>query len=393
MHTTTEEPLVAAERDLSLIRGGLFYRAQKAAQLIPPDEWLDLRRPLIAIAIGWFPIFLITAFTHPDALISLLKDYRVHSRMLIAVPALLIGEFLIESRFRMVVDHIAKSALLEGPDLVKMNDIISQILRLRDSMLPELAILSLLIIHGTVSFTSALDETPWIATGSGSSLHLTAAGWYAILVSASLFQFLLGLALWKWLLWTIFAFRLSRLDLKLVPTHPDSHGGLGFLSLTPIAFTPIAFAATAVIAGTWRHQLLHTGGDLMGFKLPAIVLAVIIALLALGPLLFFVPLLSNLRRQGVLDYGALAQVQVRSFHDKWVRGGMGHENEFLAAPESRALASFGQSYQHLVQLNPFPADKGALISLALSVATPMLPLILTVIPIAVVLKILVKALH
>jgi len=393
MNATIDQPSIAEERDLSLIRGGPFYRAQRATRLIRRDEWNHVRRLAFAIALGWVPLVLITVFSHPEALMSLLRDYRVHSRMLIAIPALLIGEFLLESRFRMVVEHVRRASLLEGSELARMDDTIRWIRRLRDSVLPELTILILIIIHGVLAFRVQVDTTSWLAHGTGSDFQLTLAGWYAVLVSATMFQFFLGLALWKWLLWTLFAFRLSILNLKLAPTHPDGHGGLGFLGLTPIAFTPTAFAATAVIAGTWRHEILHHGANLMSFKLPAIVLAVIIALLALAPLLFFIPRLTALRQDGILDYGVLAQIQVRAFHEKWVLHGAGHEAEFPASTEGRALAGFGQSYQRLVRMNPFPADKGALVTLALSVVVPLLPLILSVIPIATVLKLLLKALR
>lgn len=381
-----------AEGDLSLIRGGLFYRVQRATRLIRRDEWNHARRLVFAIALGWVPLVLITAFSHPEALISLLSDYRVHSRMLVAVPVLLIGEFLMESRFRMVVEQVTRACLLEGSDLARMDEAIRWIRRLRDSALPELTILILIIIHSAVAFKVQVDNTSWLAHGTGSVLQLTLAGWYAVLVSATMFQFFLGLALWKWLLWTLFAFRLSTLNLKLAPTHPDGHGGLGFLGLTPIAFTPTSFAAAAVIAGTWRHEILHHGANLMSFRLPGIVLATIVVLLALAPLFFFVPRLAALRHDGVLDYGVIAQTQVRAFHEKWVLQADGRDNEFPTA-EGRALGSFGQSYQRVQRMNPFPADKGALVTLALSVVIPMLPLILAVIPVATVLKLLLKALR
>ncbi len=390
---STIDPSIGEERDLSLIRGGPFYRAQQAARLIRPNEWNHVRRLAFAIALGWVPLVLITVFSQPEALMSLLRDYRVHSRMLIAVPVLLFGDLLLEKRFRMVVAQFARAGLLDSSDLVKMDDTIRWIRRLRDSIVPELTILFLILIHGVIAFKIQVDTTAWLAHGTGSEIQLTWAGWYAVVVSASMFQFLLGLALWKWLLWTLFAFRLSILNLKLAPTHPDGHGGLGFLALTPIAFTPTAFAATAVIAGTWRHEILHHGANLMSFKLPAIVLAVIVALLALAPLLFLIPRLAALRHDGILDYGLLAQIQVRAFHEKWVLHGAGHETEFPAYTEGRALAGFGQSYQRLVRMNPFPADKGTLVTLALSVAIPLLPLILSVIPIATVLKLLLKALR
>jgi hypothetical protein len=89
----------------------------------------------------------------------------------------------------------------------------------------------LLIIHTADTYKGLVDPTPWLARGSEGSLQLRAAGWYTVLVSAPIVQFLLGLSLWKWLLWAIFAFKLSQRNLQLVPTHADKRGGLGFLSL------------------------------------------------------------------------------------------------------------------------------------------------------------------
>jgi hypothetical protein len=169
--------------------------------------------------------------------------------------------------------------------------------------------------------------------------------------------------------------------------------GLGFLGLTPVAFTPIAFAAATVIGATWRHALLHQGANLMVFKLPAIALVIIIAMIALGPLAFFVPWLAALRRQGIFDYGVLGQIHSTDFHDKWIQQRSGHEADFLTAPESSTLADYGQSYERLNALRPFPADRGDLIALAASLVVPMLSVILAVVPVAVVLKSLLQALR
>ena len=157
---------------------------------------------------------------------------------------------------------------------------------MRDSFLPEFTILLLLILHTATSYKGLIDAMPWLSRASDTGLHLTAAGWYAVVVSSSIFQFLVGVMLWKWLLWTCFAFKLSRQNLKVVPTHPDRHGGIGFLGLTSAAFAPIAFSATAVIAATWRNEILHHGARLVDFKWPALVLITISALIALGPLAF-----------------------------------------------------------------------------------------------------------
>ena len=155
---------------------------------------------------------------------------------------------------------------------------VARLVRVANSIVPEMVIVLLMVVHTMTSYRGLVDTTPWLARMVGAEVQLTAAGFYAVIVSVSIFQLLLGVALWKWLLWTYFMFRLSRRKLKLIATHPDEHGGLGFLGLTAAAFAPIAFAATAVIGATWRQDILHHGAGLMDFKLPAIALLVIVAL-------------------------------------------------------------------------------------------------------------------
>ena len=66
--------------------------------------------------------------------------------MLVAVPVLLMGELLMELRFRMVVEQVGRASLLNDPDLARMDNTIRWVVRLRDSMLPELMIPVLVII-------------------------------------------------------------------------------------------------------------------------------------------------------------------------------------------------------------------------------------------------------
>jgi hypothetical protein len=393
MDVPAHPPLNEAAPEASLVRGGPFYRVQQALRLMHPNQWNLGRRATVLIAVTWVPLVAITAVINPDALVSLLKDYRAYSRFFLAIPALLAGEALMETRFRAVMAHVRESKLLTEADAAYMDKVIAGLVRLRDSLLPELAILVLLGVHTVAAYRGLADATPWLAHRVGSELQLTAAGWYVVVVSTSIFQLLLGIGLWKWLMWTFFAFRLSTRNLRLVPTHPDKHGGLGFLGLTASAFAPVAFAAAVVIGATWRQAILHDGAHLMDFKLPAIALAVITALVALAPLAFFVPRLAQLRRKGILEYGVLGQLHSTDFHEKWILHRAGREGEFLQAAESTTLANFGRVYESIGALKPFPADRGALITLAVAVAVPALPVILTQVPLIVVLDDLLKALH
>src|SRR5207249_1040218 len=96
---------------------------------------------------------------------------------------------------------------------------------------------------------------------------LSHAGWWFGLVSAPIFRLLLlrwlwRMALWAWLLW-----RISRLNLVLIPTHPDAAAGLGFLSEAQLGFGSIAFAGSAVIAAQVGNAIAYEGATLGSLKL------------------------------------------------------------------------------------------------------------------------------
>jgi hypothetical protein len=384
MQDKAEPP--AASTEVSLVRGGPFYRLEEAARLIGPKNWNLGRRITLAVTITWLAPVLIAVLSNRGGVMELIKSYPIAARMLIAVPVLFAGLTIMDLHFRVIVAHIYSTDLLDAEDMPRMNEILATLVRLRDSVVPELVMLLIIAARTASVYQSQIVDQPALVYRIAGEFHLTPAGWYGVLVSATLFQFLLLLNLWKWLLWIFFAFKLSRLDLNLVPTHPDENGGLGFLGMSPIAFAPTAFAAAAVTGAVWRHQIIHNGALLMTFKLPAIALVVIIAIVALGPLLVFVPKLAALRRRGILEYSIVGQIQSAGFHQKWVVNRTGNEGELIDAPEVMSLLNYGLEYDRIKALNPFPTDKGALIGLALSVAVPALPTILAVIPLAVVLK-------
>jgi len=383
---------VEVDSRISLVRGGPFYRAQEAIRLLDANRWNLGRRITIAIVVCWVPLVLITLLLNPHAAKGLLSDYPINVRMLIAIPILLGGQILMENVFRKIVLHIGEAGLLTSPDAERLDRTLVTLIRLRDSAIPEAVIVLLIVIHVMTMVRGQLAiALPWSVIESGASAHITPAGWYYCIVSQLFYQFLLFVSIWKWALWTGFLFRLSRLDLQIVPTHPDKHGGLGFLGMSPTALIPTTFVAAAAIGANWREQILRHGSHLINFKFPAIILLAIMLIVAFGPLLFFVPILGRLRRQGILQYGILGQIHSTEFHKKWIEHRAGHEGELLAAPEISSLIDFSGSFENVEGLQPFPLDKGAIVGLVLSIAIPMLPVVLAEIPFIEVLKGLLSA--
>ncbi|MFO1364162.1 MAG: hypothetical protein U1F45_17175 [Burkholderiales bacterium] len=61
------------------------------------------------------------------------------------------------------------------------------------------------------------------------------------------------------MLLAVLFWRIARLDLALVPTHPDRAGGLGFLERVPPLFAPVALAVGCVVrAARWAHDATTT---------------------------------------------------------------------------------------------------------------------------------------
>ncbi len=383
---STDSSAISTPGDISLVRGGLLYSFLKLIRVDDDKSWNVGRRGLFVFVFVWLPVFAIQLVAAPSRVLQSLLDYRLEARALAAV-ILIVALPIMDSRFRLLIEHIRESKLLIGPDLEEMYHVLARLRRLRDSFLPEMLIIVGVAVRAATSYSFMVEQTSGdLSYQNSTGGHLTAAGWYGLLVSVPIIQFLALVVLWRWLLWTIFAFRLSRMNLRLVPSHPDENGGLGFLSISTQAFAPFCFAVSLIVGASFRNDIMHNGKHLVNFKGPAIALVVILFAAALLPLLFFIPKLLPLRRKGILQYSIVGHMQSIAFHDKWVHHGEEHEDEALAAPEMSTLCDYNSAYKNVEDMYPVPIDKEALTGLAISMAIPALPVILAEIPIQTVLQ-------
>jgi hypothetical protein len=393
MEVHTNPPSILVSADVPPACAGVFYRAEQAIGLIGSGRLSVGQRILALIAIGWLPPYLLTALLNRGELRSFFMDGRADMRMLIAVPALLIGEIMIASQIASVASYIRQGDLLSVADMAYADNLIALTERLRSAVIPQLVILVLVITRITVSYRGLVNTAGWMGEQVGDSFRLSAAGWWALLVSAPLWNFLLSMLLWSWLLWAFFLFKLSRRDLRLVASHPDKHGGLAFLGLTASGFAPIAFAVCISIAATWRHAIVHQGAHLSDFKFDAIVLVAGVALISGAPLMFFAPRLVSLRFHGMSDYGVLGQVLSAKFHDAWILSRTQQNPKTLQTPESSALNSYGKTYDNVGEIKMFPADVSSFYPLAAAVIIPGIFVATAQLPLMVILKDLIRAIH
>jgi hypothetical protein len=232
----------------------------------------------------------------------------------------------------------------------------------------------------------ALDAATWYATPSGGGSTLSLAGMWFAYVSLPIFQFLLLRWYFRMFIWMRFLWQVSRIELSLVPTHPDRVGGLAFLSTAVDAFAILAVAHGTLLAGNIANHIFHLGAALPDFKIEIAVVVVFLECVVLGPLLVFAPQLAQAKRSGQREYGTLAQRYVREFDAKWLRGGAPADEQLVGSGDIQSLADLGNSYEVVRSMNIVPVTKQAVIGLAIATLVPIAPLALTMMPLEELLK-------
>src|SRR5262249_53279553 len=320
---------------------------------------------------------------------SLLLDFTVYTRFLLAIPLFILGESIAFRRYTMIVNYFVISGIIPGPERQAYDDLLSNAQGLRNSRLAEIvwAVLAYAVAAFTVIYRATSEPSTWLVAAEPRLLSLAGA-WYTV-VSLPLFQFLFFRSVWSWFIWVLFLWRLSRLHLRLTPTHPDLAGGLNILGDSPYAIAVFVFAIGSVLSSALVMQILNDAASVVSYKKVFIVFLFLAMLISFGPLLIFTRKLDRLRQRGLRDYGTLASYQTQLFEEKWIRR-FGATEDIVEIPLGSAdfssLSGLKTSYDTVKKMKFFPFGMRAFIVLALASLIPMAPLILMEFPLQEVLK-------
>jgi len=119
---------------------------------------------------------------------------------------------------------------------------------------------------------------------------------------------------------------------------------------------------------------------------------VIAIVLLVAPLLVLAPILIQVKRNALREYGALVTRHNQEFDAKWIRGQNAPDESILGNPDASSLVDLGGSFSVIRQMGIVPVDKPTLISLALAAALPMLPVVLLTTPVDEIVHAVVKML-
>jgi hypothetical protein len=365
----------------SICRGGPLYHLGRRVGLLRGPG--GLARPGLALAlVTWVPLLVLTVVegaVSSGPRIGFWQSVGTHVRLLVAIPLLFSAEAVFDRRIADVLRQIQKAGLILPRDEPRLTAAVRQAIRWRDAWGIEaaLVILTAVLIVAGLRADLPLDAATWRTDADGGT---TAAGWWYVLVCIPVFQFLCWRWGWRLLIWTRFLWRLSRLDLQLIPTHPDAAGGLAGFGVAHVDLAPISLALSAVLSASYAEQILFAGVPPAAFaiSLAAAIIGGTLALIA--PLALFTPKLIEVKQRALLEYGTLAAGYTRAFAAKWLRTDPAPDEPMLGTPDLQSLADLGSSFELIRNMTVLPIVPSQILLLAIAAALPFAPLILLVIP-------------
>ncbi len=374
---------------LALFEGGPFNASLRLARMRGQElRELCWRRTIFLVIVTWLPLMLLAAsagqLIGEAGTMPLLLDASVHVRFLIALPLLIMAEIGVDTRVRGTLQQFVRRGLVTDADMPQFRGAVDSASRLRDSWIAELALLLTVIAlalgslqgRGFSPNEASLATTSWYTQGGA----LSPAGLWFTFVSLPLFQFLtlrwyLRIAIWGRLMW-----RVSRLDLQLIPTHPDRVAGLGFLAQTAYAYIPLALAHGSMLSALLVNRIVYAGHVLTDFKIEIASMVAFVLCLVLVPLLLFGPRLMAVSLRGTAEYGAFADGVVRAFDRRWLRSGPRDKSELLDVGEVSAMTDLDTTLGIIRGMRYVPVTRDGAMWIVAAVLAPVLPLLLTVMP-------------
>jgi hypothetical protein len=398
MNPQFESVPVSADLSFSPVQGGPLYRFRKAIGLVPEKGLGLARRAVAIIALAWLPV-VIGAFVAGQVLEGrgtdpLLRHFGLHARFLLSIPMLLFAEAFMDRLIPPMIGNFVTSGLVDSETMPQFRQALEQARRVRDSIWGSVfvVVIAVAVVLFATTQSAHGEEMAWAATRADGQTGIGFAGWWYNTVSRPIFVGLLAIWIWRSIvLWSLI-WKLSKLELSLVPSHPDGVGGLGFLEGTATACVPLVLAVSVVISGRWGHEVMYHGVRVESLIPLAAVFVAISVLLFNGPLLLIGRNLRTFKRRSLLAYSSLVGHHGRLVYLKWIRKQDVGAPEILDAPELGPTVDISSIYEAVAKMRPAPISKRSLVPIVVAAILPMLPVYAIEVPLKEILKSLAKAL-
>ncbi len=390
-NTNSADSIGPLDRRFSLVIGGPFSEILERLRLNGADHLPHARAGIILALFAWLlPAVLAVLQTLVDNQYSgwdYFQDFTVYTRYLIAIGVMVATERYADHRIGLMLKQFDSAQIIPGPVKHEFRSLLERADRLSASSIAEGTILAATLAWSVfiTSLTVELSVKSWEGTFTGGAEILSWAGIAATYLSTPLFLFLVFRWLWRFFVWTLLLYRISRLSLQLTPLHPDKAGGLGFLAIYPGVFSGFVFAMSSVVASSFLKELSLTVQSPATVWLALAVWMVLLMVMFLGPLLVFIPPLSNERQQALLDYGRVASEHHLVFEREWIEKEKSGAELFDSSIPS-SIADLNGSIDAVRTMQTVPLNLGAFLQLLLAGGLPLLAVVLKLVPLGQLLQ-------
>jgi hypothetical protein len=339
----------------------------------------------LGLALGLFlwSIFLALALIEgvSDRLFSL-SVIAGHVRLLVVIPLLFLCESSLDPRLKDFVSTIVRSRVVPGNMLPALNFEIARTVRWKDAWLPEAMCLLAAVLFSLFATQLHISGKTAALEPARTLSDVPLAGLWYWIVCLPLFRFLMFRWIWRIALWCHFLWRLAKLDLHLVPIHPDAAAGLGYLEVVQSHFTALVLATSILVSASFAEEI-SSGRALFEVVYPALMVTLILdlALILLPPCVFAFRLRAC-QEKGLSDYIVFAARYVNDFEKKWLNTSAIPTDPLLGTADLQSLADLSNSVGIVRNMRWVPVSTRLMITAVIAALLPMLPLLLFKYPIA-----------
>jgi len=332
--------------------------------------------------LSWGVLALLTLLMGVGSVVFSLSLIGAHVRLLVAIPLFFLCETWVLPRMAEFVRHIVHSGLVPETEVTELEAAIRRVGRGGSSWLAEGLLVLVVFALPLLTTANALGKSGSLAlllaeTGGRVGPLLAWYLWFCL----PLFRFLLLRWLWRLALWCYFLWRVQRLELHLMPTHPDGVAGLGYLEIVQAQFCPLVSAIAAVLSASFAEAIFCKTIAFEALYSLISMLLLLVAVLFVAPLIVFSRRLWQCRMVGLLNYWEMASRYVNDYDRKWIRGVNPSGESLLGTGDIQSLADLNNSVSIPRDMRIIPVSCRLLAELAAAALLPLLPLLLLKYPV------------
>ena len=307
-------------------------------------------------------------------------DFAAYLQFVLGLPLFVVAERIVAKRTEETAWLFVTTGVVSPADAPRLDAVHQRLARMRQSVVPDLACLAVGVALSVVTIAPELHaaiptwHTARLATGA---TVFSAPGRWEMWVALPVLNYWWLRWVWKIILWCLYLFYVSRFRLTIAASHPDSTGGLGFLSEAQTNFGLVILAyGISNISSTIGYKVImeHASPGQITVWGPFVTFVIAAPLLFTLPLLLFTTQLLQAKRRLLEAYRVRTTAEAVEFENQW-GASASPSTEVPTPPNLAAYSQWRALYQHVQGMRVVPFDLRSFSELVGYATGPFLPLL------------------